>query len=307
MASPTLAVRPDADGRFKYLGVPPGKYTLSARAGGGVNDGAGRGGGGRVGGVAPTVAPAAASSPSGMLWATADLVVAGNDIQGVALVLQPGLKLRGRVAFDATSTPPSDLTALRVNLAIPDVNNSSISMNGVQMGRITVPSASVRADGTFESTGILPGAYRLTSTAPAGWWLRSAIVNGRDVLDGPLEFGQADLADAVLTFTDRHWDLSGTVQAASGAPAPGYAVVVFPADRALWNKNARRIQTTRPATDGRFSIRDLPAGEYFVAALDDVEPADLNDPKFLEAMVTASVKIVVVDGEKKVQDLRIAR
>ena len=243
-----------------------------------------------------------------MLWATADLAVTGEDLSGIALVLQPALKLRGRVLFDAsTSTPPTDVTAVRVNLRVPDVSSASVVMNGVQMGRITVPAASVRADRTFEANGILPGSYRLTSTAPAGFWLRSAIVNGHDVLDVPLEFGQADITDAVLTFTDRHSELSGLLQTAAGAAAPDYSVVAFPVDRALWLKNARRIQITRPATDGRFSLKDLPGGEYFLAALDDVDPADLNDPKVLEAMVAASVKVTIADGEKKVQDLRIAR
>jgi Carboxypeptidase regulatory-like domain len=305
-SSPTLAVRPDTDGTFRYTGVAPGKYTLSARSGGPAGNGAGGGGRGGAGVVSPP--PPSTSSSTTMLWATADLVVTGDDLQGIALVLQPGLKLRGRVRFDAlTMTPPADLTTLRVNLAIPDVNNSSVVMNGVQMGRITVPAAAVRADATFESTGILPGSYRLTSTAPAGFWLRSAVVNGKDVLDVTLEFAQTDIADAVLTFTDRHSELSGTLQTASGGAAPDYAVVVFPVDRMLWIKNARRIQTTRPATDGKFLIRDLPGGDYFLAALDDVDPADLTDPIFLEAMVASSVKVAIVDGEKKQQDLRIAR
>ncbi|HET9371028.1 MAG TPA: hypothetical protein VFO19_12300, partial [Vicinamibacterales bacterium] len=67
----------------------------------------------------------------------------------------------------------------------------------------------------------------------------------------------------------------------------------------------RRIQSTRPATDGRFSIQDLPAGEYLLAALTDVEPADLRNVAFLEQLAAAGIGVVVKDGEVAVADVRI--
>jgi tellurite resistance protein len=83
-------------------------------------------------------------------------------------------------------------------------------------------------------------------------------------------------------------------------------VVVFPADRALWS-SARRVQSTRPATDGRFSFRDLPAGTYLIAALTDVEPGEWTTAAFLEALMPAAVPVALADGETKRQDLRVAR
>ena len=80
---------------------------------------------------------------------------------------------------------------------------------------------------------------------------------------------------------------------------------MFPADHALWTSNARRIQSTRPATDGRFSVRDLPAGDYLMARLSI--SFIVNDPKFLEALVSSSVRVRLADGEKRQQDLRVAR
>ena len=175
-----------------------------------------------------------------------------------------------------------------------------------------VPAFTIGPDGSFTGSNIAPGAYTLTTTLPAAlqqtWWLRSAMTKGRDLLDGLVQVlpGEA-FPDVVLTFSDHHSELSGVLQSSAGAAAPEYFVVVFPADRALWTPNARRIQSTRPGTDGRLSVRDLPAGAYLMAALMDLEPADLNDPKFLEAMLGASLKISIADGEKKIQDLRIAR
>jgi hypothetical protein len=70
---------------------------------------------------------------------------------------------------------------------------------------------------------------------------------------------------------------------------------------------ARRARAIRPATDGRFRIAGLPPGEYLLAALTDVEQGEWLDPSFLEKLVPASVRVALAEGEKKNQDLRIAK
>jgi len=94
----------------------------------------------------------------------------------------------------------------------------------------------------------------------------------------------------------------------AGQPSgPDYFVVALPADRALWLPNSRRIQSARPGTDGAFSIRDLPAGAYLLAALTDLEPDDLTMPSFLEQLAAQALPVTVRDGERTVQNIRIAR
>jgi len=80
---------------------------------------------------------------------------------------------------------------------------------------------------------------------------------------------------------------------------------VFPANRALWRPDSRRVRSARSGTDGRWIVRGLPPGEYLVAALTDLDPDELRDAAFLETLLAASVKVSLGDGEQKVQDLRI--
>jgi len=61
----------------------------------------------------------------------------------------------------------------------------------------------------------------------------------------------------------------------------------------------------RPASDGRFSVADLPAGDYLIAALTDVEPDEWKRAEFLGQLVAAGVKVTIRDGERTVQDLRL--
>jgi hypothetical protein len=108
-----------------------------------------------------------------------------------------------------------------------------------------------------------------------------------------------------LEFTDRPSELSGRLEHASGQPAPDFYIIAFAADRRFWVPLSMRVRQVRPATDGRFSLRGLPAGDYFIAAVTDVEPGEWYDPAFLETLVPAAVKVSVRAGERTAHDLRI--
>ena len=66
-----------------------------------------------------------------------------------------------------------------------------------------------------------------------------------------------------------------------------------------------RILTARPATDGTFSFRDLPAGDYKLVAVEDAEPDSWYDPNVLKQMMAGSMSVKITEGERKVQDIRI--
>ena len=95
------------------------------------------------------------------------------------------------------------------------------------------------------------------------------------------------------------------LESTDGGPAPNYFILAFSADRERWMPLSRRVRQTRPATDGRFSIRGLPSGDYFLATVTDVEPGEWFDPAFLSQLVPAAVKVTVRDGEQTIQNLRI--
>jgi hypothetical protein len=82
-------------------------------------------------------------------------------------------------------------------------------------------------------------------------------------------------------------------------------VIVFPADGSLRQSGSRRIAIVRPASDGTFSVKNLPGGAYRLAALTDVDETDAADPAFLASLDSASVPITITDGQVTRQDLRL--
>jgi hypothetical protein len=251
-----------------------------------------------------------------LLWARVPLAVNGEDISGVTLALQPAPRISGRVTFDAvTATPPAkldgrvELTPLsREDLAVARPTGGGV---GVVSGPTPPVTTAVGEDGTFNFRGVLPGTYIADATVPAarGWWLRSAMIDGRDLLDAPLTItgGESDMTGLVLTFTDRHTEVSGRLQTPAGTPAPDYYVVVFTTDRTMWRSDGRRLAFARPGSDGTFVIRDLPQGDYYLAALTDLDPRDWKRADLLDQVVPASLHVTIPEGGQVVQNLQIAK
>jgi hypothetical protein len=178
----------------------------------------------------------------------------------------------------------------------------------------TTFTGQVRPDGTFQVVGLLPGRYRVTATPPGGaestigWWLRSAMAGTNDLLDVGVDLTSgSSVGDVVVTFSDRHSEISGALQTAAGQPAPEYVVALFPANASLWTTGARRLKSARPSTDGHFSFPDMPPGDYVLAALTDAADDEWQTPAVLQELIKTGVRISLRDGEKKTQNLQIGR
>jgi carboxypeptidase family protein len=283
----SLFIRPDPEGRFTVANVVPGEYVLAAR---GSMD------------STPGSAPGPMAVASMPLWALMEISVSGRDINGLDVKLAAGINISGRLAFDGANTPPpTDLSKVSISL---------LPQGATSMG---APAVVAKADGTFILSGVGPGDYRLTASVPSGtsptspWTLRSAVVRGSDTIDRSFDVRTEDVGGVVITFTDRPTELSGALLDAAGRPAPEFFIVIFPTDRSLWAPQSRRIRSARPGNTGNFRITGFPPGEYYICALSDLEQNQLNTPAYLEQLVSGSFKLTFAEGEKKTQDLKIAR
>ena len=278
--------RPGPDGRFTIGGVPPGHYTLFARA---------------APVMSRTLEGPTADSPAvksistfgaTQFWAMDEIVVDGRNVPDLAVTLQKGTTVSGVVRTDASGGQTFDLARVRVSLSL---------VGPAGLGNL-IPDVPATADagGRFSISGVVPGKYRVSvGGPPAAWTPKSAVFNGRDALDFFVEVKPGEDQSGVITLTTHPGTLSGMLQDSSGQPTAAYTIIVFPPDERLWASPARRILATRPATDGRYSLSGLPAGDYRLVAVTDVEPGQWYDPAFLRELLGMALPITITDGERR--------
>jgi hypothetical protein len=134
------------------------------------------------------------------------------------------------------------------------------------------------------------------------------IAGNRDLLDRIIEIRPGSPSmNVVVSMSDRHTELSGTLRTSTGQPAADVFVIAFSSDRTMWGPGARRVRAVRPGADGHFSMPDLPPGEYLLGVVTDIDPDAWQNPAVLDQLVPTSVKVTIGEGEKKVQDLQLGR
>jgi hypothetical protein len=276
----SMSTRIMPDGRFVFQNITPGAYAAIAP------------------GAGPTVGQ----------YAQSIVEVSGADVLGVQLTMQPLWAFSGRLEFRGAAVAPA-------------LGGRRIAVRPMATGLSSAPAPTVMPTtqaGAFTVTNVFPGSYVIGGPLPFGptadsvtWALESVMVDGRDVTDRPFEITADTLPrDVVVTFSDRFQELSGRIARTGGAPASEHTIIVFPEDKAYWISGSRRIVTTRPGTDGRFTLSGpgpttLPPGKYLLAAVTDIDRDEQFDPAFLAALVPAAVPLTLQPGEKKVQDLVI--
>jgi hypothetical protein len=89
-----------------------------------------------------------------------------------------------------------------------------------------------------------------------------------------------------------------------------YTIVLFPSNKSYWIQESRRILTARPGSDGQFVFGGpgptaLPAGEYLLAVVTDLERDEQFDPAFLTSLVPAATPVSLQAGARSVQEIHI--
>jgi hypothetical protein len=249
--------------------------------------------------VASAEAPASAD-PIVRLWSTADVYADLANPASVTMTLEPGANLSGRIAFDGKESNRQNAGAWVV--PTDPLRTSSTTGNAVLEP----------ATGLFTMEGIMPARYMLyaggAERGRSPWMLKSATVNGRDVLDEPIDLRAGDdITDVRITVTDRITELLGTVLDAAGKPAADAGwVVAFSTDKKHWWPGSRRLRAVRPGENGTYRIRALAPGQYAVAIL----PETIGEAELiakLPVLATDGVQVALAEGERKVQDLRAPR
>jgi hypothetical protein len=329
----------NADGRFMFFNVPDGLYTIVAgrTAAGFVHTPPGA----RVEPMA--LLPGAASTSRFPVTAASDvtqlelsatngptsfgrhaLVVAGRNVAGVSVPLQPGAAIRGRIVLDdsvgvrgatplVTSTeglapsgllgrdgPPSIASLLEL-AARPRV---AVSAEPADASPV-LSLAPVWADGeTFEINGLQSGEYLLRTSLTR---VKSVLWKDQDYTERPLPVGAgAQLSGVVITLDRSRVLAGGTVRDEQGRDALDGTVLCFPTDPARWERNGFRpagLLALPVGRAGAYRTSLLPPGDYYFLAVPGQLPDTWRDPAFLGRAARIATKVTLEEGASRLPNL----
>jgi protocatechuate 3,4-dioxygenase beta subunit len=265
--------RIEGDGSFWITNVAPGRYQLTARAGG--RDDA--------------------------EFARMDVTVGGSEVGSLIVVTAPSGRITGKVVTDTGEPLPAGSPPLQVVARAASADGSTVGQFGGGGGQ-----GRVNADGTFEVGSVLDPRYVRITTPPA-WTLKAVLVDGRDVTDLPVDAGPGEVVSGVqVVITRTLSSAEGTVLDDRRQPVLDATVVLFPADERLRYFQSRFVRSARPDQEGKFRITTVPPGEYLAVAVQGIEDGQSGDPELLAAIDDYAERVTIKPGETKTVTLGLS-
>ena len=217
----------------------------------------------------------------------AELAINDADVEGVVLTHRVGSTVSGTVVTDEGTPPPFPVSGVRVLI---ETSSDKVLP--------TVRVVQVGTDWSFTMKNLGgPFMFRIIGI-PDEWMMASATLGESDIADEPFDVptGGKDIAGAKIVVTRKVGRISGTVLDADGRATSAASVIVFSDDSKHWIPYSRFVRTTRPGSDGRFSLSHLPAGTYRAAALDYVEQGRHEDAAFLAELLDIATTFALGEG-----------
>jgi beta-lactamase regulating signal transducer with metallopeptidase domain len=249
---------------------------------------------GQATGVRYTGSTANATVPAGNFISSAagrgraPITVTNADLHDVIVNVTPGLSIKGRMTVDG-QPQASDLGSLRLQIRT--------SIGGVLTNEPSSSTPStVAADGTFHIDGVNPGEYRFTIfPSPVNYYIKEVRFGGIEALNTPINItpGATEALEVVLS--PRVSQIDGTITDDKGQPVPGIQAVLVP------DAHRDRFELFRVITsgsDGRFTIRGVPPGDYKLFAWESSESFGYFDPELLKRDEAKGQRMKIQDSDK---------
>jgi len=254
----------DAQGAFEIAGVTPGSYLLEAHWWTEGKD----------------------------YTARLPLEVGTSDIEGVSVVINPGVPLSGRVRVEGEAQVK--LADLHVFL---DSLGEAMSYGG--------QDAIVKADGSFLLPNVPEGEYRINLwRMPEDCYLKSVRLGSEDALDSGFKIGAGQAGGALeLVLSAAAGRIEGSVVNENQQPVPGIHVVLVP--EAARRSQTRLYEETTTDQYGQFILRGITPGEYKLFAWEEMESGVYQDPEFLKPYEERGEAAHVGEGGRQTIQLKL--
>jgi hypothetical protein len=261
-------------GEFDFQGVAPGSYEMVSVA----NE--------------PNMPGVA-----GRMITRVPIEVGSADVENVALVLQPGFNLPGRLSIDGQPPTESSGKNIQVNLRDPFVAGPGFPPGG----------GNVRPeDGAFTLNSVNPGNYQINVVnLPRSTYVKSAVLAGVDVLNSGLHVDGDPRGVLEIQIGRNPGTFDATVFDDSQEPAVNATVVLVPDPARRQRAEAYRYATTD--NSGHVHLENVIPGDYKAFVWDEVEVSAWQDPDFLRTYEDRGKTVRVLENGTSSGELRVIR
>ncbi len=220
-------------------------------------------------------------------WVRRRIEVAAADVKDLHLQLRAGLEISGKVIFSAEK--PRDLEYLTINLTAD--GESAFNANAF---------THVENDGSFKVNGLRNTVHQLyLSGLPDGWYVRKATFGTQNVLETGLNLEKQDTRHLLtVTLSPGAGQIDGIVLQ-NERPAGGAFVKLFPVGA---NPGVELNAWTDKT--GRFSIANVPPGDYVASAMPAESDDFINDDELFPGS-SPRERFTVHESESKKIEIRL--
>jgi hypothetical protein len=136
--------------------------------------------------------------------------------------------------------------------------------------------------------------------------------HGRNLAEEAITFETGQRYDNVrIVMTDRWTRLQLIVRGPDGEPTWDYVAIAFPVEREEWKRGAWTVRSFAPMAPAPTktigttisaevlppeAFHGVPAGDYFVIAVDDISREETWDPAILDRFVQSAERVTLSDG-----------
>jgi protocatechuate 3,4-dioxygenase beta subunit len=251
----STGVRPD--GNFEFPSIAPGSYKLIA-----------------------------ATNTGNLRHAAMLPIDVGNaNVEGVNLIINPGVTVAGHIRVDGETTDP--------------IPSFQVRLNAMALGFNVNPSQPVKIDAsnTFRFDDVNPDNFDVSVTPlPGTFYLKSIRSGNADILANGLDLSGGGGANVEIVIGVNAPQISGVVQnPTTQQPAAAVTVVLIPQEKerrevSLYYRSASTDQ------NGNFTLSRVNPGEYKVYAWEEVESGSWFDPDFLKPVESKGASVSVREG-----------
>ena len=251
-----------ADGSFEIPAVAPGEYSLLAF-----------------------------SFDAGKAHSTQeDLTVGNADVEGLTVIIGPGVNIPGRVAWEGK----------------PSLEKAGLTVGAAPPGPIFVwgGSAEVDTSNQFTLSDVPEGELRLTVTGMSkDCYVKEARFGDALLPDMSFRVMKGSAGPLEITVSSLGARVEGTVTNEESLPVAGVWVVAVPEEA----KRKQHYLFKSITTDqyGHFDLRGLAPGKYNLFSWDGVEQGEWEDTDFLKDSEEKGVTVDLNGSDTKAIELKL--